>query len=119
MIAVINVFNGIGDIDWVKKVKERINDNPLENISLDKLSIEFSLHPNYIVRKFKEITGFKLSEYLTRMRIEHSVKQILMDKENITAIALESGFYDQSHYCRNFKKLLDTTPNNFRKVIKG
>lgn len=119
MIGVLNVFNGIGDIDWVKKVKERINDNPLENISLDKLSIEFSLHPNYIVRKFKEITGFKLSEYLTRMRIEHSVKQILMDKENITAIALENGFYDQSHYCRNFKKLLDTTPNNFRKVIKG
>ncbi len=119
MMAVINVFNGNGDINWVKKVKELINDNPLETISLDKLSIEFSLHPNYIVRKFKEITGFKLSEYLTRIRLEHSVNHLLMNKENITSIALENGFYDQSHYCRNFKKYIDTTPNHFRKVITG
>ncbi|UAM98377.1 AraC family transcriptional regulator [Polaribacter litorisediminis] len=119
MIAVMNVFNGKGDINWVKKIKELINDNPLETISLDKLSIEFSLHPNYIVRKFKEITGFKLSEYLTKIRLEHSVKQLLISNENITSIALENGFYDQSHFNRNFKKHIDTTPNNFRKVITG
>lgn len=119
MIAVINVFNCKGNIDWVKKVKERINDNPLETISLDKLSIEFSLHPNYIVRKFKEITGFKLSEYLTKIRLEHSIKYLLSNEENITSIALESGFYDQSHFNKSFKKHIDTTPNQFRKVIKG
>ena len=119
MIAVINVFNGKGDLNWVKKMKERIDDNPIETISLDKLSIEFSLHPNYIVRKFKEITGFKLSEYLTKIRLEHSVKYLLSNEENITTIALESGFYDQSHFNKNFKKLLDTTPNHFRKVIRG
>ena len=119
MIAVINTFNGSGDINWVKKVKERINDNPQETISLDKLSIEFSLHPNYIVRKFKEITGFKLSEYLTRVRLEHSANHLLMNKENITSIALQYGFYDQSHFCRNFKKQIGTPPNHFRKVITG
>ena len=119
MIAVLNVFNGIGDLNWVKKVKERINDNPLETISLDKLSMEFSLHPNYIVRKFKEITGFKLSEYLTKIRLEHSMKYLLSNEENITTIALESGFYDQSHFNKNFKKHIDTTPNHFRKVITG
>ena len=119
IIATINIFNGSGNITWVKKVKELINDNPLETISLNKLSIEFSLHPNYIVRKFKEITGFKLSEYLTRTRLEHSINHLLMNKENIASIALESGFYDQSHYCRNFKKIMDTTPNHFRKVITG
>ena len=93
MIAVLNVFNGIGDIEWVKKVKERINDNPLENISLDKLSIEFSLHPNYIVRKFKEVTGFKLSEYLTKIRLEHSMKYLLSNEENLTSIAYHGVLY--------------------------
>lgn len=119
MIAVMNVFNGEGEINWVNKIKELINDNPLETISLDKLSIEFSLHPNYIVRKFKEVTGFKLSEYLTKIRLENSVNHLLISKENITSIALENGFYDQSHFNRNFKKHIDTTPNNFRKIITG
>lgn len=119
MIAAINIFNSKGDLNWVKKVKERINDNPLETISLDKLSIEFSLHPNYIVRKFKEITGFKLSEYLTKIRLEFAMKCLLSNEENITSIALESGFYDQSHFIKNFKKYIDATPNHFRKVIIG
>lgn len=119
MIAVINVFNGEGDINWVKKVKELINDNPLATISLDTLSIEFSLHPNYIVRKFKEVTGFKLSEYLTKIRLEHSINRLLTNEENMTSIALESGFYDQSHFNKNFKKHLDTTPKNFREVVTG
>lgn len=119
MIAVVHVFNGKGDLNWVRKVKERINDNPIESISLDKLSIEFSLHPNYIVRKFKEITGFKLSEYLTKMRLEHAMKYLVSSQENITSIALASGFYDQSHFNKHFKKYLEATPNHFRKVLKG
>ena len=119
MIEIINIFNGKGDINWVKKIKELISDNPLETISLDKLSLEFSLHPNYIVRKFKETTGFKLSEYLTNIRLEHSIKHLLLNNEPITAIALESGFYDQSHFNKNFKNHIGTNPKHFRKIIKG
>jgi len=119
LIAVMNVFNGIGDINWVKRVKERIHDNPLATFSLDQLSGEFSLHPNYIVRKFKEVTGLKLSEYLTKTRIEHSMKQLLVSDQSMTSIALDSGFFDQSHFNRNFKKYAHTTPGRFKKHIKG
>jgi len=103
----------------VKLVKERINDNPLESISLQELSTALGLHPNYMVRKFKEVTSYKLSEYLTRVRLQHSIHQLLTSEENTTAIALESGFYDQSHFNRNFKKYLHTTPRLFRKLITG
>jgi len=117
MISTVNYFNESGDILWVNKIKEFINDTPLEPISLNKLSLEFSLHPNYIVRKFKETTGYKLSDYLTKIRLEHSIKQLIENEKNLTSIALESGFYDQSHFNRNFKKQLETTPSHFRKII--
>ena len=119
VLSIINEFKGIGDIKWVKTVKERIDDDPLAIISLNELSIEFSLHPNYIVRKFKEVTGLKLSEYLTQIRLEHSIKMMLVSDENLTSIALENGFYDQSHFNRNFKKYMEITPKQFRKVITG
>lgn len=108
-----------GDLNWIKQVKEYINDSPLAPISLKELSHQFGLHPNYIVRKFKDVTGTKLSDYLTKIRLEHSISAIVLTDDKLTAIAVNSGFYDQSHFNRNFKKYLDTTPTHFRKVIKG
>jgi len=47
------------------------------------------------------------------------MKYLLSNEENIASIALESGFYDQSHFNKNFKKHMDITPNHFRKIITG
>lgn len=119
MLTHINTSEQNGNLIWIKRIKERINDSPTELLSLDKLSFDFGLHPNYIIRKFKEVTGYKLSEYLTKIRLENSIKNLILTESNLTEIALNSGFYDQSHFNRNFKKHITTTPLHFRKVVKG
>lgn len=108
-----------GKLDWIRQVKERINDDPFSAISLSKLSKEFSLHPNYIVRKFKSITGYKLSDYLNKTRIEMSLSKMIETDDSLTQIAFDSGFCDQSHFNRNFKKHFPISPKNFRKALKG
>jgi AraC-like DNA-binding protein len=108
-----------GKLDWVHRIKEQIRDTPFTSISLLNLSKEFNLHPNYIVRKFKEVTGYKLSDYLNKTRIEHSLNRLLVSKEKLTEVAYNTGFYDQSHYNKNFIKHFGISPKEFRKVIKG
>lgn len=108
-----------GDLAWIKQVKDRIDDAPLENISLALLSAEFGLHPNYITRKFKEVTGLKLSDYLAQTRLRFSLENLIGSEQNLTEIALQNGFYDQSHFNRNFKKHFATTPFHFKKIVKG
>lgn len=119
MLSQISMINDKGDITWIKQVKEFIKDDPLAPISLEELSINWGLHPNYIVRKFKEVTGLKLSQYLTKTRLEYSIHSMIKTEDNMTKIALECGFYDQSHFNRNFKKYMDINPLLFRKAIKG
>lgn len=108
-----------GKLNWIQTIKEKIRDNPFAIISLSKLSSEFDLHPNYIVRKFKEVTGYKLSDYLSKVRLECSLPKLASSAENLTNIAFDSGFYDQSHYAKNFKKHFIVSPKEFRKVVKG
>lgn len=108
-----------GDVKWIKKVIAYIHDNPTENISLEKLHQEFQLHANYIVRKFKEVTGYKLSEYLTKFRVEQSIQDLIQTQNNIGEIALDNGFYDQSHFNRSFKKHIGTSPMKFKKILQG
>ena len=108
-----------GKLNWIQIIKEKIRDNPFAIISLSKLSIEFNLHPNYIVRKFKEVTGYKLSDYLRKVRLEKSLTKLTSSSEKIASIAYDSGFYDQSHFAKNFKKHFLVSPKEFRKVVKG
>jgi AraC-like DNA-binding protein len=107
-----------GKQEWIDQVKDSINDNPVSNLSLHKLSSEFQLHPNYIIRKFKEVTGYKLSEYLMKIRLENSIQALINNRGKLTEIALNNGFYDQSHFIKNFRKYLNVTPTKFRNSVK-
>ena len=93
--------------------------NSTNNISLNKLTQEFHLHPNYIIRKFKEKTGYKLSEYLEKTRLECTIRKLINSKEKLGNIALDNGYFDQSHFNRVFKKHLSILPNQFKRILKG
>ena len=108
-----------GKLKWIQKTIEYINDNPFNNISLTELSKEFQLHPNYIVRQFKKYTGLKLSEYISKIRLENALNNMLTTNNSLTEVALKSGFYDQSHFNKHFKKVFNETPKPFQKIMRG
>jgi len=108
-----------GKTKWINNVINYIQDNPTHKISLNKLAQEFKLHPNYIIRKFKEKTGYKLSEYLEKTRLEYTIQRIINSKEKIGTLAIDSGYFDQSHFNKVFKKHLSISPNQFKKILKG
>ena len=90
-----------------------------EKLSLNKFAQEFHLHPNYIIRKFKDKTGYKLSEYLEKIRFEHAIQEIVNSEEILRNIAFDNGYFDQSHFNKVFKKQLSITPSQFKKILKG
>ncbi len=109
----------LGRATWVEKVQKDIRLNPERVYRLDEVSNELHLHPNYFVRKFKEKTGFTFGEYLLRQRIATGIDLMLHSAKSLTEIAIESGFYDQSHFIRHFKRFFGTTPFHYRKTVKG
>ncbi len=104
---------------WVNQIKKQVRLHPEIKYSIDAVSHSLHLHPNYFVRKFKETTGFTFGEFLLKQRISRSIDLMLNTNKNLTQIALESGFYDQSHFIRHFKYFFKSSPLEFRKTIKG
>lgn len=109
----------LGKQNWVHQVATRIQDDPGQQVSLQALGREFDLHPNYLVRKFKAITGLTLSAFLAKTRVEAALQSLLQTRESCTAIALASGFYDQSHFNRTFKQHVGVSPAQFRRIARG
>jgi len=103
----------------VANIKSYIEENISEEISLERLSEEVYLTPNYIGHIFKEEVGISYLEYLTQVRME-SAKKMLMDPANkIYEIALQVGYKNSNYFSKLFRKYTGYTPSQYRKHIKG
>jgi transcriptional regulator GlxA family with amidase domain len=65
-------------------------------------------------RSFKASFGCSLSQYVRRMRIARAQKLMRISGESLQQIAAESGFSDQSHFYRCFRKVIGESPAIWR-----
>lgn len=91
--------------------------NHSQSITLETLQKEFKVNKFKLQKSFKKNIGLTPLEYLTSIRIENSKKLFYTDIP-LVEIALESGFYDQSHFTHSFKKYVGVTPGNYKKNSK-
>ncbi len=65
--------------------------------------------------RVKSYTGFSPLNYLINIRISEAIKLLRKSENNVTSIALDTGFYSSQHFSTTFKKLTGYTPGEFRK----
>ena len=104
---------------WVDKIRKQVRMHPEQMYSIDEVAESLHLHPNYFVRKFKEKTGCTFGHFLLRQRISKALDLMNHPNKSLTDIANESGFYDQSHFIRHFKRVFGTSPSRYLAVVKG
>ena len=68
-----------------------------------------------LTEKVKKFTGFSPLNYLINIRISEAIKLLDRQEDNVTDIALRTGFYSSQHFSTTFKKLTGYTPSEFRK----
>ena len=87
-----------------------------DKIAIDELAARYAMDKYKFIRSFKQQTGLTPVSYLLLHRINHSKALIAQDMP-ILDVALESGFYDQSHYTHYFKKYIGISPLTYKKGI--
>jgi AraC-like DNA-binding protein len=100
--------------DWVKSIRELLNDQWDYNFSLAELSSILKVHPVTISRYFPKYFHCSLGTYIRKIRICKSVQLIRATDQNLVQIAFECGFADQSHFIRAFKAFTGFLPRQFR-----
>lgn len=98
--------------------KEFINAYASMEISLERLSKEIGMSKYYLIRQFQAAFGITPHQYQIQSRIQQA-KYLLKNGELPSNVALECGFFDQSHMNTHFKKALGTTPYNYQKRINS
>jgi len=105
---------------WAKEIKEIIQDQADTNITLNlkEISKELNVHPSYLSREFSRyFENLSFGEYIRKMRIEKAMQLMGEPTYSLTEIAYLTGFSDQSHFTRIFKKHTGKNPSVYRKTL--
>ena len=91
-----------------------IHKNALKKISVSDVMAEAALSRRLLERRFKEVTGKTLYEYITDQKLKYFAEQLTDTDEQVINIALSMGEIDTKSISRRFKQLYGCTPVEWR-----
>lgn len=94
-----------------------INENYHSQITLDLLSKKFYVSKEHLCREFKHYTSTTIIRYINSVRIINAQKIMNNHDKSITAIGLDVGFSNITHFGRVFKENTGCTPTQYRKNL--
>jgi len=104
---------------WAMELKEMIQDHIDTSLSLKELSKDLAINPSYLSREFsKHFNNLSFGDYIRKQRIERAIELMDTPSYSLTDIAYLTGFSDQSHFTRIFKRHTGNSPSEYRKKLK-
>lgn len=98
--------------EWLQRVEREIRKD--QGFSVEQLAGDAGVHPMHLWKAFRKWYGCTPGHHLREIRIERA-QSLLQDRRlSLAEIALETGFADQSHLTRVFRKITGETPAAYR-----
>jgi len=86
-----------------------------ENISIDFLSETFYISRYYLMRQFKEATGYSIHQYINEKRILEAKRRILTGVP-ASKVCYDCGYSDYSTFARRFKEIAGVAPSMVKEI---
>ena len=90
-----------------------------DDLSLEGLAQQFGISSSYLSHRFKDVTGFSVTDYVQMTRIRNAQALLINTKIPITEISEPCGFNCFSQFNRVFRKHIGMSPSTYRKKYQG
>lgn len=85
-----------------------------ENLPIAQLAASVHLSLSSFLRKFKACFNMTPKEYIRHLRVQEACHKIIQTTQSFAEISYECGFADQSHFSREFSKIMKEPPSSYR-----
>lgn len=102
---------------WMKGTLSILNSGATERISLSALAASAGVHPVHLARTFKQVHGMSIGAYARRLRINRTLELLCNSDLELSQVAVDAGYYDQSHMARLVKRATGLSPTEIRRRI--
>jgi AraC family transcriptional regulator len=101
---------------WLIRAADLLHASLDRSLSMAEIAAAVGVHPDHLSRTFSEHYGYTMGEYLRRQRVERARRLLTETDRQLADVAYATGFADQAHFSRVFKRLTGTTPGAYRKA---
>ena len=106
-----DIFEKNTTIDPVEIIKNHIDIHYMENPRIEDLAKTVMLNRKYLVRLFKNKTGYTIQEYIVSRKMKNA-KKFLKSGYNVNEVSQLTGYSDQSTFSRAFKNYYKVSPSS-------
>ena len=99
----------------LSRVLDFIQQNCAQEIRLWQLADIAEMSPHYFCELFKKSTGITPYQYVLRCRMDRAKRLIRSPQFTVRQVAAATGFTDQSHFTKVFRRFVGVTPQEFRR----
>ena len=89
-----------------------------EQISMGAMATLAGLSATHFNRRFRTLLRMAPTEYLLMLRVQEARRLLTTTGNSMAAVAAETGFYDQSHFTRKFRRVTGMTPLAYRRRFR-
>jgi len=105
--------------DLVEATKLALNERPESPLSLGELARRFGCSPFHLSRTFHRGVGLSLRAYFGRLRASLAAERLLDGERDLTALALDLGYADHSHFTNAFRREWGLPPSRLRPPVSA
>lgn len=103
-------------IQTLESMVKWVDNNILENPTLENMSSHVGYSLYYCSTKFREYTGVTYKQYLANSKLNAAAELLLTTNEKIIDIALKCGYLSPESFSRAFIGKYKYTPTQYRKI---
>ncbi len=102
-------------MERLKHIIRFVEENYQRDLSLTEIAKKEGLTPPYLSSFFEKNMSMTLTNYISKIRLEHSLHLLMNTEKSIEEISEACGFANQRSYATLFKKQYGTLPSLYRK----
>lgn len=100
--------------ETVRRAQTYLASHYHQPVSLQMVADAAACSPFHLSRLFHRLTGTRVHEYLTRLRLRAGVNRLLHEGQAVTTVAMDLGFSSPSHFSNRFRQEFGFPPRRLR-----
>lgn len=100
---------------WLARADSLIRETYRSRLTVCGIAGEVGVHPTTLARAYRREFDCTIAARIRQLRLDYAARELAASDTRLADIALDAGFYDQSHFSNAFRRHFGVAPGRFRR----